>query len=501
MARINEFERHGNSATTTGRGQARIAAMSKRLFKVVLCALVLLAGCERRDALDVVKERGELIVVTRNSPTTYYLEKDSASGFEYTLASLLAKDLGVELRVDVAFGLDEIFLRLERSEADFAAAGLTLTARRETAFPHSRPYARSLPQIVYKAGQFRPRQLEDLVDLKIAVLAGSSHLEALQALQARELEDLDWEVVASADSMDLLEQVDAGQVPLAVIHSNEFRVQQSLYPRLKLAFDLGSEQDMVWYLSPEAGNSKLLAHINGFLARLEKNGTLEKLREEHFGHTEGMSRIGSHTFTRNMHSKLPRHKRMIQQVAREYQMDWRLLAAIAYQESHWSPTATSPTGVRGMMMLTLPTAREMGVENRLDPGQSLRGGARYLKNIKRRLPNDIYEPDRTWLALAAYNIGMGHMEDARVLTERHGGDPHLWRDVMENLPLLQKPDYYQTVRHGFARGQEAATYVQNIRHYYSILEWQDIPDSSPQPPLDLEQYLPVPLQNVSLRAL
>ena len=154
-----------------------------------------------------------------------------------------------------------------------------------------------------------------------------------------------------------------------------------------------------------------------------------------------------------------------------------------------------------MMMLTVPTAREMGVTNRIDVGQSLRGGARYYKNIKRRLPDDIYEPDRTYMALAAYNIGRGHLEDARVLTERHGGDPHLWKDVMENLPLLQKSRYFETVKRGYARGQEAATYVQNIRHYQGILEWQDIADNKPLPPIRIDDHMPSQLEGVSLRAL
>jgi membrane-bound lytic murein transglycosylase F len=182
-------------------------------------------------------------------------------------------------------------------------------------------------------------------------------------------------------------------------------------------------------------------------------------------------------------------------------MDWHLLAAVAYQESHWDPRAQSRTGVRGLMMLTLPTAREMGVDNRLDPGQSLRGGARYLKNIKRRLPDDISEPDRTWFSLAAYNIGMGHLEDARVITERQGGDPHVWREVMEHLPLLQKSKYYQDARYGFARGEEAVTYVQNIRHYYSILEWQDISDNKPLPPIRVDDHLPEVIRGLSLFAL
>ena len=480
---------------------ARIGPMYLRLLTVTLALLLLLPGCARQDSLQHIQSSGKLTVVTRNSPTTYYQDKEGATGYEYALAGLLAEELGVELKIKTAFNLDEIFQRLQRGEADVAAAGLTLTGQREARYPHSAPYYQLTPQVVYVAGTYRPRRVGDLVDMSIVVLAGSSHAESLHALREGGMSGLDWREIPGADSMELLELVDSGEAQLAIIDSNEFSVQQSLYPRLKVAFDLGSQQDMVWYLAPDADNRRLQARIDQFIERLRADGTLESLREEYFGHTAGVSRISSHTFTRNMRRALPPYRDLIREVAEEYQMDWHLLAAIAYQESHWNPEAASPTGVRGMMMLTLPTAREMGVANRLDPGQSLRGGARYFKNIKRRLPKDIYEPDRTWLALAAYNIGMGHLEDARVMTERQGGDPHLWRDVMERLPLLQKIKYYQNTRYGYARGVEAANYVQNIRHYYSILEWQDIPDTKPLPPMRAGDYLPRVVKKLDLRAL
>jgi membrane-bound lytic murein transglycosylase F len=255
------------------------------------------------------------------------------------------------------------------------------------------------------------------------------------------------------------------------------------------------------FLPPGVDNTRLLRRINAFIQRLQEDGTQARQQEIHFGHTQGISRSSSHTFTQKMRISLPTYRGLIRRVAHEYQMDWQLLAAVAYQESHWDPKATSPTGVRGMMMLTLPTASEMGVDNRLDAEQSLRGGARYLKNVKQRLPKRILDPDRTWMALAAYNIGMAHLEDARVITQRQGGNPDIWLDVMARLPLLQNPEYYQNTQHGFARGLEAATYVQNIRHYYSILEWQDIPDNHAQPPLRTTDYLPEALRNVRLLAL
>jgi membrane-bound lytic murein transglycosylase F len=466
-----------------------------------LLATYLVCGCSQQDSLAEIQARGELVVISRNSPTTYYVDKSGATGFEFALSELLAQSLGVELQMETAFNLRDLFTRLRRHTADMAAAGLTLTERRAISYPHSIPYGTLTPQVVYVAGKKRPRSIADLTNRDIAVLTGSSHLEMLRTLQRSEYPQLQWQEVDEADTMQLLELLKTGEADVAIIDSNEFALQQSLYPRQKVAFDLSSEQDMVWYFPPEIDNTRLIAFVDNFIRRLQEDGTLERLRERHFGHTAGVSRISAHVFARNMRQILPRYEKLIRQIAIEYRMDWHLLAAVAYQESQWNPTATSPTGVRGMMMLTKSTARELGVENRLDAAQSLRGGARYLKDIRRRLPKSVHEPDRTWLALAAYNIGLAHLEDARILTKRQGGNPNLWQDVMERLPLLQKTKYYKTTRYGYARGLEAVTLVQNIRHYYSILAWQDIPEKQPTPPLRSDDYLPEFLRDIELQAL
>ena len=480
--------------------------MQLRSIRVVVNVMaiglaLLVVGCQQGDSLAQIEAGGELVVVTRNSPTTYYQDRNGPTGFEYALASLLAKELEVTLKVQPEFSLDAIFLKLRRNEAHLAAAGLTLTGQRMNQYPHSQPYYQLKAQVIYVAGTFRPRQLKDLAGMSIAVLAGSSHADSLHALQQSGFEELQWKEIEEADSMELLELVATGRADLAIIDSNEFQVQQRLYPRLKVAFDLGSEQQLVWYLPPDANNDRLIERIAELFTRLKQSGELAELHDLHFNQATGVPRMGSHTFSRNVSKILPRYQDLIREVADEYQLDWELLAAAAYQESHWNPLATSPTGVRGMMMLTLPTARDLGVTNRLDPAQSLRGGARYLKNIKRRLPNDIEEPDLTWLALAAYNVGMGHLEDARVITERQGGDPDLWEDVMERLPLLQKSKYYQNTRYGYARGSEPVTYVQNIRHYYSILRWQDISRNKPRPPLQTDDYVPAVIRGSRLSAL
>lgn len=481
---------------------ARMAGMRHLALLLVTVLLPpLLAGCEQQDSLAQIRERGELVVVSRNSPSTYYLDKNGPTGFEYALAALLAEELQVDLRMETAYNLHDLFEKLRRHDASIAAAGLTLTEGRAAFFPHSIPYNRLTPQVIHVVGADRPRSLADLPGNNIVALAGSSHVEMLATLQRSELPALAWEEIDDADTTQLLELLTNDQAGLAIIDSHEFAVQQALYPQLQVAFDLGREQDMVWYLAPGIDNARLLAFIDDFFLRLQQDGTLAQLREQFFGHSEGISHRSAFEFAHSIDQLLPDYLQLIKQVANEYQMDWHLLAAIAYQESRWDPLATSPTGVRGMMMLTEDTARAMGVDNRLDAEQSLRGGARYLKDIKRRLPQKIAEPDRTWMALAAYNIGLAHLEDARVLTQRQGGNPNLWQDVVERLPLLQQSRYFKTTRNGYARGAEAASLVQKVRHYYSVLAWQEIPDIQPQPPLRVDDYLPQAIRGLELQAL
>ena len=241
--------------------------------------------------------------------------------------------------------------------------------------------------------------------------------------------------------------------------------------------------------------------MNQFIARATEQGQIAQLEREHFGRWEHASRVGSLTFQRKMRDDLPEWQPLLETVAEEYQMNWRLLAAMAYQESHWNPDARSHTGVRGMMMLTRVTATELSVEDRTDPRQSLRGGARFFKDLLRRLPSDIKEPDRTSMALAAYNIGMGHLEDARIMTQQAGGDPHLWPDVRAQLPRLQNSQYFPMTKFGFAEGEQAVTYVDNIRHYEGLLSFQNLPDRRISPPIQVDALLPDHLRRAELPVL
>lgn len=461
---------------------------------LLLTVILFVSGCQYGDSLDNILEASEIRVISRNGPTTYYKDKAGPTGFEYALAKLFAKELGVDLKMRTAHNLEDILLSLQRNNFAIAAAGLTATESRKNDFIFSRPYFDINAQVIYRAGTKRPYAVTDLQNKRIMVLANSNHIETLQKLKT-EHPDIYWTSEPGKEVFDLMEMVATEAIDYTIVDSNEFVAQRSFFPKLRVGFSLQDDQHLVWVLKKSADNSRLQQRINIFFENIEADGTLDRLKEQHFGHAGNVNQVGSHTFTRNMERKLPRYKALIQRVATEYQLDWELLAAISYQESHWNPRATSPTGVRGMMMLTQATAGELNIENRLDVTESLRGGARYFKNLRRRLPEDIEEPDRTWLALASYNIGLGHLEDARVITERRGGDPDLWLDVKENLPLLRRSKWYKTVKYGYARGNEAVTYVQNIRHYYNILKWQDIAKNRPLPPITVDEFVPTTLQN------
>lgn len=186
--------------------------------------------------------------------------------------------------------------------------------------------------------------------------------------------------------------------------------------------------------------------------------------------TPRLAYLEEKVFLRHVQTRLPRYKAVFQQEAQRRGIPWKLLASQGYQESRWNPRAVSPTGVRGLMMLTRNTSSSYGIQNRLDPQASIKGGARHLSRLLRQLPSEILEPDRTWIALAAYNVGMGHVKDARMLATRLGRNPNQWSDLKEVLPLLSKKEYYQTLPHRYARGWEPVQYVRRIRGYWALLE-------------------------------
>jgi membrane-bound lytic murein transglycosylase F len=452
---------HAPRPPIDGRLLLRIAA--------AVLSVGLFCGCGhgQTSLLEQIKEHRRLVVVTRNSPTTYYEGPHGPAGLEYELARRFARRLDAELEIVIPEHFDEILPMVASGAAHVAAAGLTVTFPRLNRVRFGPSYQEITQQLVYRLGGPRPRTIEDLVDRDLRVVAGSSHAERLEGL-SHEYPGLQWTADRGLEIEELLHLVWMQLIDYTVADSNEVALNRRFYPELRVAFDLTGPQSLAWAFAPGDDRSLYNAAVE-FFEQLEKTGQLERLLERYYGYVRTFDYVDTRTYLRHIEQRLPRYRPIFELAARRSRLDWHLLAAIGYQESHWRPQAKSPTGVRGIMMLTLRTARQLNVESRLDPRQSILGAARYLSSLKGRLPDRIPEPDRTWMALAAYNVGFGHLEDARMLTQRGGGDPDNWVDVKRTLPLLTQRQWYEQTRHGYARGREPVRFVENVRRYHDLL--------------------------------
>lgn len=456
-----------------------LSAHADRAISIAMTAVLLLVGLvgttvllqrEARPQLDKVRERGVLIVASRSIDAAGETEHTGRDGFELALVRRFAEHLGVELRVVARDALRSLLADVATGSVDMAAGGLGVTPARAARLAFSLPYLQVHEQLVYRAGSYRPRTLDDVGPGDLHVVADSSHEETLAQWRDDGHADLDWRRHALRDARPLLRQVDSGDIRLTVADSLTVAKARRIYRHVAVALDLSEDRPVAWAFR-RGDDRSLLDAANRFLDELHADGRLAQLQARYFGHTGRLNFVDTRAFWRGVRDRLPIYRPLFEQAAAETGHDWRLLAAIGYQESHWEPDAVSPTGVRGVMMLTRATAKRVGVDDRLDPEQSILGGARYLRIIERRIPERVSGPNRIWLTLAGYNVGFGHLEDARVLTERQGGNPDLWLDVKQRLPLLADPAHYKTLRYGFARGQEPVDYVDNIRNFYEMLVW------------------------------
>lgn len=437
---------------------------------LALPLMIMLGGCsEPKTLLEKVQAQGYITVLTRNAAAAYYEGPDGPTGIEYELAKGFANGLGVELKLVVAPNISEVLNQLADGKADFAAAGLTDTEARRAWVRFTPPYQNTTQQLVYRRDKARPRTLAEL-NGRLEVVGRSSHAERLVAYR-QEFPELVWRENNEANSEDLLEMVSEGTLDYTVADSHELASSQLLNPELDVAFDLTGPEPLAWAFPKASQDDSLYLAASAYFQQLKESGMLDQILERHYGHRNSFDYVGTRTFQEHIRERLPLYKETLQKAGLDNGLDWRLLAAMAYQESHWDADAVSHTGVRGIMMLTNVTAQHMGIANREDPLESIDGGGRYLRLLNDKLPERIQNPDRMWLALAAYNTGYGHLEDARIITQMRGGNPDSWMDVKANLPLLQKSAWHQRVRNGYARGFQAVKFVENIRSYYEILVW------------------------------
>lgn len=427
--------------------------------------LFVLSGCSRPvPDPDTSKE---LVVITRYEPAAYYLDaNEQPAGFSYDLVQAFATKNNWTVKWKPENSYAALFAALQERKVHLAASNLIKESISKQGLQSGPTLFNTRVLVVTQQSTSRIKGLADLAKLRIAAMADSGHLALLHAAQ-RKYPKLKWTLLEDVFPEDLFTRLSEQEFDAIVVNEQDFDLARHQYPSLQIAYALSRQEQISWALPP--ASSKLDARLNQFVIEARRDGTLQKIYERYYGHIKRLETEDVKGIHTKRLSVLPKFRAHFHAGQEQTALDWRLLAAIGYQESKWDPYATSPTGVRGLMMLTGQTADRMGVTDRLDARQSILAGAHYLVLLKDALPARIPEPDRTWLALAAYNQGQGHLEDARRIAQAKGLNPDSWADVKQTMPLLARGGYKGVTKYGYARGGEAVILVESIRNYYDIL--------------------------------
>jgi membrane-bound lytic murein transglycosylase F len=441
------------------------------LVLIVMLALLPLTACqESRGTLDQIKESGELRVITRNNANTYYIYRGQPMGFEYELAKAFSDALGVELSIKTTDWLD-MFEALNKGKGDMVASGVTITAKRDDRVDFSQGYMEVQQQVVVNRDNRQIRELEDLANATVHVREGTTYQQRLQELNADKNMGIDIVLHQDEPTEELIRKVARDTIDITIADSNIALLNRRYYPEVRVAFPIQEPQQLGWAV--QESSDELLERINEFLAEAKASGLYGDIYERYYGNVHIFDYVDLRKFHQRLQTRLPKFKDMIQTQADKYGFDWKLIAAVIYQESHLNPQARSFTGVKGLMQVTLTTAREMGISNRLDPKQSVAAGVGYLHKIYQRW-EEISGFDRMLFSLASYNIGYGHVRDAQKLAEKRDLDPTEWSSLEKTLPLLRIKKYYKDTTFGYARGTEPVRYVNRILTYYDILRKKDV---------------------------
>lgn len=419
-----------------------------------------------KSSLARIEKSGKIRLLTDTNASTYYLYRSKPRGFEYELARKFADYLGVELEV-VTPGWSELIPALRRGKGDFIGSGMTITEKRAEFVDFSDPYMSVQQRIIHHKREYGPDELEDLAGEEIHVRRQTSYHHRLEELKEQGL-DVDIVLHYNIPTEKLLRMVAERDIEYTVADSNVAMLNRRYFPDIDIGMAIEEKESLGWAVT--SGNNELLEKINTFFQEMEEKGELKELYRKYYGVAESFDYFDLKKFHERIETRLPRYVDTIKEESEKYGLDWRLVAAQVYQESHFNPRARSYTGVKGLMQVTLETAREMGIKNRLDPIQSLKAGIRYLNKLYLRFDDIENVEERLYFAMASYNIGYGHMRDAQKIAKKKGLDPHKWEAMKQVLPYLTKRKYYKKTRYGYARGKEAITYVERIRTYYDILK-------------------------------
>ena len=453
-----------------------------------ICLLAVLSACsDDLSQLERIESRGSLRVALITTPPLYFPDESLIKGYDYEIISSYAKSIGAKLEVTRSNTISEIIAQLKQGKVHIGITG------NSPDYPDDKiqgivSHAEDEWYVIGNRKNTLPKSFDDITPSTVIVANGSNPALVLSNLKPK-YPSLFWLELPNGNNRQVLKQVNLNNFKLSVISADVYKYYRYLYPEIKIAFTMAKQYPSRWF-TYKNGDVSLSNSINSFINQYKQSGKLEQRYNTYFKHLNIFNYTDSFHYLKRIKERLPQYSSLFKNAALDNDFDERFLAAVSYQESHWDAKARSHTGVRGLMMLTNDTAKRVGVEDRLDPEQSIMGGAKYLNILKASLPERIKEPDRSWMTLAAYNVGLGHLEDARIITESLGDNPNLWIDVEKHLPKLSQKEWHQKTKYGYARGHEPVAFVRRIRRYYDILrlyQQEEILEKLDQP-LDLDKF-------------
>ena len=440
---------------------------------------------ERITNLERIRDRGALRVVTEYNSISYFIYRGQPMGFQYELLQELANYLDLALEVSVSNDLERNFSELKEGNTDMIAMNLTVTSERKSEVSFTAPLLQTRQVLVQRLPnqweKMNKVQLEsslirnqlDLAGKVVYVQAGSVYENRLRSLSNEigggiEIREL------NIESEQLVQRVALGEIDYAVCDENVGLVNTTYFPQLDVSTAISFPQHVAWAVHQQSDSLRKV--IDQWITAHQKTRHYAILYNKYFQNRHEYRNIHSEDYTLGS-GKISRFDEAIKKEAGRIGLDWRLMASIIYQESRFNPEAVSWAGAFGLMQLMPGTAKTYGISMESTPEAQIKAGASFIKWLDDRFIDEISDPEeRIKFVLASYNIGLGHIQDARRLADKFEADPDVWHGSVDQW-LLKKsdPTYYTdpAVKYGYARGIETYKFVKQImgryEHYKNLL--------------------------------